>query len=216
MIYTMGPGQGLELRPQLEQLVGQALALSRWLEITVAPQGRQVGRDAASGYGRGTGSRPPWLAGPAHLLTELHTGVRAAEQALQHRLGITPIYARGGSSLNTVYALGALNDLAVSAADADVARLIGWLAGWTNRAWVLLGERDEPHRLPRSPGGPEPRCPYCEKLTLRFWPGRGLVRCVNPTCQTDDGKRPAATMVYSNVAMDWVLAWNDGVVGIPA
>lgn len=216
MIYTMKPDQGPALRDQLTQRVEQCLALSRWLELTVAPQGRQVGRDASAGYGRGTGSRPPWSSRVAHLVTDLHANARLHEHRLRLANGLHGPYERGGSDANTVLALKAWNQLAVSAPDEDVARALAWTVSWTGRAFVLLGERDEPHRLPRQPGSPEPRCPYCEKMTLRFWAGRGLVRCVNPACQTEDGKRPAASMVYSNVAMDWVLAWNDGVVGIPA
>lgn len=216
MIYTVGPGQELELRARLGDLVGQALALSHYLSLVAAPRGRQVGRDASTAYGRGTASRPPWAAGPEHLVLELHAWAREAEADLQRRLGITPVFARGGSLANTVYALTALTHLAVSAPDGDVAQCVGWLDGWTNRGWILLGERDQPRRLPRLPGSREAPCPYCACHTLRFWAGKGLVRCINPGCQTDDGRRPAATMAYSNVALDWVLAWNDGVVGIPA
>jgi hypothetical protein len=123
--------------------------------------------------------------------------------------------ARGGSNENTAWALKQIEHLAEAVEDPIVAELVSWLERWAARSLVALGEKDQARRLPQNPGEADPPCPYCENHTLRFWASRGEVRCVNPSCVDEDGRKPVAQMEYSVVAGDWVLAWKDGLTGLP-
>lgn len=208
----MSAGQS-PIRVRLRAAVTDVITVSSVLEDVIAEPTRRP-RDQGK-HGRVTHSQPPWNAPIAHLITELHARARDLELTFRHRLNLTE-RKRGASSANTAFALEALTSLGATVDDLLVADAVRWLEGWVSRARVELGERDRPSRLPRQPGGPEPVCPYCEHLTLRFWATRGEVRCINPACANEDGRRPAALMEWSSVAADWVLAWNDGIVGIPA
>jgi len=209
----MMPGQRVALRERLRQAIAESITANYRLEQVIAEPTRSP-RDQGR-HGRVDHSQPPWNAPVAHLVTEMHARARDLEQTFRRRMNL-PERTRGGAQGNTVFALEALSGLSESVDDPIVADAVGWLERWSARALVVLGERDRPSRLPRQPGTPEPRCPYCERLTLRFWSSRGEVRCINPACATEDGRRPAALMEYSSLAQDWVLAWNDGIVGVPA
>jgi hypothetical protein len=201
------------LRARLRELVTEAIGVDTQLEqvIALSTPTRSDGRKR----GRIDHSQPPWNAPVAHLVTDLHAEARAMEATLRRGLDI-PDKRRGPSSENTARALEAVANLAESSRQPLVAECVNWLNRWVGRARVVLGERDQPQRLPRSPGLPEPRCPYCERMTLRHLASRGEVRCINPECKTGEGRRPVARMEWSVVAVEWVLAWNDGYVGIPA
>jgi len=201
------------LREDLKQVVQAVLVVNQRLEAVVATPVRRV-RDEAK-RGRVDHSQPPWNAAVAHLITDLHARSRELERELRDRASLSLLH-RGGGSSNTRAALEAALSVAEAVPDADVAAALRWLVGWTRRAQVALGVRDQPRRLPRRPHEVEPRCPYCLNHTLRFWATRGEVRCVNPCCVDEAGRRPAALMEYSCVAMDWVLAWRDGSVGVAA
>lgn len=201
------------LRVRLRELVAEATTVNTQLEqvIALSTPMRSDGRKR----GRIDHSQPPWNAPVAHLITDLHAEARDMEATLRRGLAI-PDKRRGPSSANTAAALEAVANLAESSRQPLVAECVSYLHRWVGRAQVVLGERDQPQRLPRSPGLPEPRCPYCERMTLRHLASRGEVRCINPECKTEQGRRPTARMEWSVVAMEWVLAWNDGYVGIPA
>lgn len=213
MITSMTHDQRGVLRERLRETIVEVTRAAASLEEAIAEPDR-VPRDGEGG-GFSWRSRPPWNAAAGYLVTELHAGARELEGTLRRVLSLTE-RPRGSSAANTVHALNALSSLAESCPDRRVFEVEAWLSGWLARALVALGQRDLPRRLPRQPGEAEPRCPYCERLTLRFWSSRGEVRCVNPACATEDGDRPRARMEYSPVARDWVLAWGDGAVGIPA
>ncbi len=203
----------VDLRTRLRALTADTATISAQLEQVIATTTPRVA--GSPRRGRIDHSQPPWNAPVANLILDLHTHSRDMENTLRRHLGI-PDKPRGTSTANTACALDAVANLAESSTDAKVGDCVAWLDRWVGRARVVLGERDEPRRLPRQPGLPEPRCPYCERMTLRHWASKGEVRCVNPECKTEDGRRPAALMAWSNVAVEWVLAWNDGYVGIPA
>lgn len=201
------------LRDDLRQTVVTVLEVNQRLEAVIGvPTSRS--RDEAK-RGRVDHSQPPWNAVVAHLITDLHARSRELERDLRDLAGLSLLY-RGGSSDNTRVALEAMLNVAEAVEDRDVSVVLNWLDSWVCRAQVALGTRDQPRRLPRQPQSTEPRCPYCLSHTLRFWASRGEVRCVNPSCVDETGRRPAALMEYSAVAMDWVLAWRDGGVGVAA
>jgi hypothetical protein len=200
------------VRERLRAAAADAVSLNQRLERVVAtPTSRLGGRGRS---GRIDHSQPPWNAPIAHLVLELHALARYLENDLRDLAGMSWL-ARGGDDANTVFALEALVNLAEVVEDGWLLEPARQLGGWCARSLVVLGDRDLPQHLPRDVGQPEPRCPYCDNLTLRFWASRGEVRCVNPACLDGDRRRPVARMEYSVVSRDWVLAWRDGSVGLP-
>jgi len=207
----MMPGQRV-LRDRLKVAIDTTMVIYGRLNTIKAEKSTVIG-DGAS-HGKIDHSQPPWNAPVVNLMFDLHAWSRDTEATLRRVLNLSDLH-RGGSDENTTWAVKSLSNLAESVEDPRVAELVSWLEGWSNRAQIILGERDSPRRLPRQPAEPEPFCPYCTCHTLRFWASRGVVRCVNPTCRDGEGLRPAAIMEYSVVALDWVLAWKDGTVGLP-
>ncbi len=205
--------QTVTLREDLRVAVAEALTVNQRLEAVIAVPTRHV-RDESQ-HGRVDHSQPPWNAVAAHLIMDLHARSRELERELRDRAQLSSLH-RGGGSSNTRAALEAVLNVAEAVPDPDVTAALHWLESWTCRAQVALGVRDRPQHLPQRPREAEPRCPYCFSQTLRFWASRGVVRCVNPTCVDETGRRPAALMEYSVVAVDWVLAWRDGTVGVAA
>lgn len=203
----------VDLRTRLRALVAEATTVGYQLEQVIATTTPVLGGGIKRG--RIDHSQPPWNAPVAHLILDLHAEAREMEERLRRHLGI-PDKPRGVSTENTRFALESVANLAEVSSDAYVGDCLAYLDRWIGHARIVLGERDQPQRLPRQPGLPEPRCPYCERMTLRHLASRGEVRCINPECRTEEGRRPSALMTWSNVAMEWVLAWNDGFVGIPA
>lgn len=201
------------VRGRLREAVEDSLELNGRLEAIIAVPTSKLGGGGTRGkFDR---SQPPWNAPVAHLVLELHSGARVLEAELRALLNLSPQW-RGGDDANTRFALlAALNLAEAVTEDGLLDEPTRWLNGWRARALVVLGERDLPHRLPRDVGQPEPRCPYCGCLTLRFWATLGEVRCVNPGCLDGAERRPVARMEYSVVVRDWVLAWRDGTVGLP-
>lgn len=200
------------LRDRLKIAIDTTLVIYGRLNLIKAEKSTVIGD--GSSHGKIDHSQPPWNAPVVNLMLDLHAWSRETEAMLRRVLTMTSRY-RGGSDENTSWAITSLGALAESLEDPRVAELVAWLESWTGRSQIVLGERDSPRRLPRKPSEPEPFCPYCECHTLRFWASRGVVRCVNPACRDEAERRPAAVMEYSIIAMDWVLAWKDGTVGLP-
>jgi hypothetical protein len=202
----------MTVRERLRETVTSAIDLNHRLEKVVAEPARTV----KSGHRRGRidHSQPPWNAPAAYLVLELHSTARRIEDDLRLclNMGWRP---RGGDDGNTLLALDAVLHLAQAVDDQAIADPARTLGGWCTRAQVALGERDLPQRLPREVGQTEARCPYCARLSLRFWATAGEVRCVNPECVDESYHHPVARMDYSPVTQGWVLAWRDGSVGLP-
>lgn len=131
-----------------------------------------------------------------------------AELGLPQRL-------RGGSDANTARAAGALLRLCAGAPDGSVLAVLKIFRSWCRQASIILTDTEAPRRLPRSPGSPEPVCPFCGKHTLRILPLQGLIRCIGD-CTDSQGRRPSAHLEYSPVVHDWVPVWQDGIAGVPA
>lgn len=198
------------LRQQLKEAAEEAVCISaRLLSVIVQKN--------SSGDNKRTGkldhSQPPWNSAVAHAYLDLHAYARELE-ALFRLLADFPARARGGSDPNTKHALKSVLRLAEKISDDKVAEATRALNKWCNKGRMVLGELEPPRRLPRAPGHKEPRCPYCKKMTLRSQLMAGIVRCINPECRDAEGRRPLAKMEWSEFSADWVLAWQDGTVGV--
>lgn len=199
------------VRERLRDAAETAIDLDQRLEEVIAVPVSKIRGD--NKRGRIDHSQPPWNARVAHLIMELHSGARVIEAEYRTVLNMRWQY-RGDKDSNTKLALLAVLNLAEAAEDSFIAEHVRWLNSWCARALIVLGDRDLPKHLPRDVGQPEPRCPYCARLTLRFWAIQGEVRCVNPACRDGDDRRPVARMEYSPVVQDWILAWRDGTTGM--
>lgn len=171
--------------------------------------------DTSTRRGKASSAPLPWFTGAAWLILELHAESRAMEARLRDAAG-QPARPRGGSSENTMKALEAVVAVSHAVDDKAVTDCCEWLTKWCNRARIILGEKDEPRRLPRSPGNPEPRCPWCKHCTLRFWSLEGIVRCINPVCKDEDDKKPRGRIEISKFTGEISLIWQDGLVGVAA
>lgn len=160
------------------------------------------------------GSKPPWFSSAAYLFLELHQNARLEERRLRLHLSL-PIRSRGGSDANTYKALSMITSLAEAAGTEPAASAASWLERWHGRTARVLGEASPVLHLPRQPGERERPCPFCHCLTLRFWSLEGRVRCINPTCRDDEGRRPAAVIEYSSFTQQLELRWQDGIAGLP-
>lgn len=136
---------------------------------------------------------------------DLHALAREIERTWRSE-GRLRVKARGGSDANTRGALEALDALLLVVPGWLVADSMRQLAKWGLRAGVILGDLEQPRRLPG-----DVACPYCSMKTLRMWAGAGIVRCVNPSCTMEDGGKAVATP-------EWIdgegirLTWQDGRV----
>lgn len=147
----------------------------------------------------------------------LHQLARELEMSFRQYAG-QPARPRGGSDVNTRLALEAVCRLAEAVPDGAVSSAEHDLDRWHRNAKVVLGELELPQRLPRSPGQPEPSCPFCQRKTLRMLPLRGIVICIMPkaSCADSEGRKPVARMEYSEFTRQFELVWQDNVVGLPA
>ena len=147
----------------------------------------------------------------------LHQLARDIEAKFQLHADL-PVRDRGGSSANTKLALESSVRLSEAVSEPSVADALIQLDRWLRRARVILGELEFPQRLPRLPGQAEPVCPFCKHKTLRMFPLRGFIICINPSpeCRDEKGRKPRATMEYSNFTCQFELVWQDNVVGLPA
>jgi hypothetical protein len=159
-------------------------------------------------------SKPPWNTAAAALIFDFSREVRAAELRLRQALQL-PIRERGSSDKNTMIALAMIKSLAEAAGDDRAASEASWLERWDAGARRALGEASQLVRLPRQPGEPERPCPFCVCFTLRYLPLHGMVKCVNPGCRDDEGRRPSAKIEWSSFTASLELVWMDGVDGLP-
>ena len=199
-------------RQRLREAVTAAAGDYRHIGIAISSQPSQLPSWGSSGK---PGSKPPWFASAAYLFLELHHDVRLEERRFRIHLSL-PIRERGGSDANTFKALSMITSLAEAAGTEPAASAASWLERWHARAARVLGEASPVLHLPRQPGERERPCPFCHCLTLRFWSLEGRVRCINPTCRDDEGRRPAAVIEYSGFTGNLELRWQDQICGLPA
>ena len=79
---------------------------------------------------------------------------------------------------------------------------------------MALNETESPRRLPRIEGQKEPACPWCKNHTLRMLPLYGTIKCMNPDCKDEEDRKPVAKLEYFE--QEFVLRWQDDIIGIPA
>jgi hypothetical protein len=156
---------------------------------------------------------PSWNTQAAYLIFDLRQLTRDHENRLL-AFGAGTVRGRGSSDRNTFLSLDALPKLAHAAGTDEVRETLTVLSRWLRRAREALGEVEPLGRLPRLPGAPEPRCPWCERMTLRQQPHAGLVRCVNPSCRDTDGNRPLARVEIGRLSLEPMLVWGTGEVGL--
>jgi hypothetical protein len=193
------------LRAQLREAIHECVCLNERLECVLhLPSSHLPGEIR---HGKVSAAPVPWYTTAAYLITDLHAESRGMESRLRLVAG-HPVRKRGGSGDNTYKALEGVMSVSWAVDDGRVMECTRWLRKWCGQARIALGEKDAPRKL-------EPGCPYCQERTLWFWALSGVVRCINPACFADNGKKPQAHMEFSKVAGDFVLVWVDGSVGVP-
>lgn len=200
---------GIPLREELRTLADGVIRFGDLLEavIGIRPSGGEHRR------GKLDFSQPPWNATAADAVLDLHAEIRQLEASMQREAGL-PVRHRGGSGANSTAAVNNLCQLAHAVCDDSVRIAVRSLSSWTRRAKIALDITEMPRRLPRTPGQPEPVCPFCRCHTLRIRPLEGLIQCIGD-CTDDQGRKPVAHMEYSGHLSGWVLVWQDGIPGVP-
>lgn len=208
---TERPDPG-SVRANLHEATRTAWRLSEQLETYIADWGQPT---LGIGGGRKKpGSTPPWNSTAADLIFSLRTLCRRLEAEL--RAAVTGgVRLRGFSDRNTHLSLEALNDLAVTATDSQVAFALYEINAWLEKARPVVGETEPLRRLPRLPGCGEPRCPWCAYCTLRCKPTAGMLFCINPGCLDENGRRPHGSIDVGTAVDAVVIRWQDGTFGVP-
>jgi hypothetical protein len=199
------------LRSRLRDTITLALGLNTRLEAITAIKTRQP---SGIFHGKIDHSQFPGNVAAINTILDLHALARETEIWFRIALKL-PEKHRGGSSANTRKALEAVARLAEGAADHAVKEHTRAVDKWCTRALVVLGVIEAPRKIPRQPGQPDPKCPFCKDATLRSWPMGGEIRCISPTCRDEGGRKPSARMEYSAHVGDFVLVWQDGISGVP-
>lgn len=199
------------LRSRLRDTIILTADLNSKLEAIVAIKAK-----APSGvfHGKIDHSQFPGNIAAINTILDLHALAREIEEWLRVALKL-PQKHRGGSSANTGKALAAVVRLAEGAGDHAVKEHTRALDKWCTRALIVLGTVEAPRKIPRQPGQPDPKCPFCHAATLRSWPMEGVIRCIDPTCRDEEGRKASARMEYSAHVGDFVLVWMDGIAGVP-
>lgn len=178
---------------------------------TLLPE--QVADPAAARRHKLAGSPPPWHADAAAVLLDIHEGARRLEASLRRAVSGRLGDRRGGSDHNTRAALKSCVRLAEAIADEDAVRAAARIvARWVTSARQLrdIDQADRWEPLPRQPGMLPPACDYCRTYSLRWNRRSGEVRCCNPDCRDEDGRRPVARMEIGRYSGQAALVWRDG------
>jgi hypothetical protein len=201
-------------RHRLNEVAVKSFRISNQLQSVIALKPRQADNQF---QGKISHSPPPWNSAAAFAFLEFHQLTRELEARFK-LCAKFPVRDRGGSDENTRLALVSLTKLSEKVSDAAVLDAVIQLDKWLSKARIILGELEFPQRLPRLPGKGEPVCPFCKHKTLRAYPLRGYIICVTPLslCHDEQGRKPRATLTYSNFTCQLELVWQDNVVGLPA
>lgn len=154
-----------------------------------------------------TASTIPWHGPAASLIHDLYAEVRRLEVNLKSSVtGIVGV-RRGGSDGNTRMAMRSIVNLSHSVDDQTVLGVLMFIDRWIRQAEAVFNPDRGLHRIPRSPGEEESRCPWCDLPTMRWQPATGIIVCVNPECRNDDGVRPRWQADYRVVGDQLLFAW---------
>ena len=92
--------------------------------------------------------------------------------------------------------------------DQTVAGILGYIDGWVRQANSVFNPDLGLHRMPRTPGEEEMRCPWCEYQTMRWQPATGIIVCINPECHDTEGNRPRWRADYEVVDDEMRFTWE--------
>lgn len=175
---------------------------------------RREGFTAGGSPSKG-GHRPlaAWNTPVAMLIFVIHAGVRELDADLTYAVAHTT-RPRGGAHSVTLILLERLPSLAAGADQHIAHRTARQLESWSGQARLVLGETERLSRLPRQPGEPEPRCPNCEKMTLRYRAFTGIIACINPECRNGDGNRTSGLLEIGALSGEPQIAWSDRTTGL--
>ncbi len=189
--------------------LGESCAdLARWLPVAAALMAEpdtEDGTDAMpsvpSPY-----SRPPWNPAAANAAMDAHEGLRRLEASL--RLAVTghPGFRRGGSTVNTFRALGAIEDLGAGVTGQAAARAARFIDGLVRPVEQLpaVDKAERPQQV-------SAKCPYCGLKMLRVYPREGRITCLRyGACWDSDGCHPVGMMEIGRLGPQ--VRWNDGLV----
>jgi hypothetical protein len=194
------------LRERLKSSTDQAwklyCALNAAIPYKEASKGQQISRQKL------TASTIPWHGSAAGLVFAFYAEVRRLEVNLKAALtGIRGV-RRGGSDGNTRMALQSVVNYCLTADDQTVLGVLGFMDRWIRQANAVFDPDLGLHRLPRTPGEDEMRCPWCEYQTMRWQPATGIIVCINPECRNGDGIRPRWRADYEIVGDEMQFGWT--------
>lgn len=156
-----------------------------------------------------TASTIPWHGTAADLIHSFYAEVRRLEVNLKAELtGIRGV-RRGGSDGNTRMALQSIINFSHTSDDQIVLGVLGFFDRWIRQAEAVFNPERGLHRLPRSPGEEEARCPWCEYQTMRWQPATGILVCIYPECRTVEGVRPRWIAAYELVGDEMRFTWEE-------
>ena len=178
--------------------------LETWLPVAAALIA-EPDTDATTVHGK-PGSRPPWNAPVAAAILDVHAGVRHLEAGLHAEVTGRPRRPRGGSDGNTLAAIRAISDLAVSASRDSIRHTERLLIRMVT-AIRQLPAVDLDERWQRVHGA---ACPYCELPMLRLGERSGRVACLRyGSCYDRNGDHPVG-FISRSVSGEAFIAWADG------
>lgn len=196
---------------QMSDTAQAAISLLATLEeLITEPPGRSM---PDLRHATHVGSSPSWHQQAAFAVLDIGQLARLTENMLQRCVGL-PERHRGSSTHNTILALQALSGLSVAATDHAALDVCGMVQRWIGRARIIVGDVEPLRRLPRTVGEEEPRCPQCHFMTLRQQPYAGLLRCINPACRDQAGRRVVGRVEFGRLSAEPILVWDSGDVGL--
>jgi hypothetical protein len=194
------------IRERLKGSTNQAwklyCALNAVIPFKEAGRGQQISRQKL------TASTIPWHGAAAGLVYDFYAEVRRLEVNLKAEVtGIRGV-RRGGSDGNTRMALQSIVNFSHVVDDQTVLGVLGFVDRWIRQANAVFNPDLGLHRIPRTPGENDMRCPWCEYQTMRWQPATGIIVCINPECRNDSDERPRWRADYEIVGDEMRFTWN--------
>ena len=197
------------VRARLRTTSDHAWRLYCTLELDISHPQAAGGSQAAISRQRRVVAPIPWNTVPAELTLEFAEEIRRFEVHLKERITGGYPRRRGLSSANTRLAVDSVVNLCETCDDTTVLGVLSYLATWARRAERYFNPEGGLHRLPRTPGEGEARCPYCQRPTMRWSPNIGVAVCVNPACRNNDGQRPRWSAEFEILGDQLTFRWDE-------